>query len=438
MNLKIQDFLSHKKKIGVLGLGYVGLPLAVCLAQKFEVVGYDVDKKKISNLQEGGSGLDILEDEALKEDLAITFTDDKEALGECALIIVAVPTPIDKDKKPELSFLKAASAVVAKTLQSGSVVVFESTVYPGVTEDECRPILEKESGLTWQKDFFLGYSPERINPGDKAHSIEDIVKVVAGDTDEVRDFLAAIYGEVISAGVFKATSIKTAEAAKVIENIQRDLNIALMNELAIIFDLLGLDTAEVLEAAATKWNFIPFKPGLVGGHCIGVDPYYLTHIAGRMGHYPEVILSGRSINDGMGKYVANQLIKELILNEKQVKGASVLVLGFAFKENVSDVRNTKVIDLVSQLIEYGVQVDVYDPLIDAEAAKKNYGLNVLMELSPEKQYDGVALAVAHASFRDEAFLPKVLQCVGPKPVFFDIPRAFPKEKLPQDANLCTL
>ena len=336
------------EKIAVIGLGYVGLPLAVLLDTKFNVIGYDINTERVKELRKGFDRTGEISSERLKS-CSIEFTDDPGKISEAKVIIVTVPTPIDEHKIPDLGPVKAATRTVGRYMQKGSIVVYESTVYPGVTEEECVPVLEEESGLKWKKDFHVGYSPERVNPGDREHTIDKIVKVVAGDTPEITEFLAQLYGSVITAGVHKAPDIKTAEAAKVIENTQRDLNIALMNELSIIFDKMGIDTKAVLEAAGTKWNFLRFDPGLVGGHCIGVDPYYLTFKAQAVGYHPEVILAGRRINDYMGKFVAENTVKKLIKAGKAVKGSKVLILGITFKENISDIRNSKVIDIYNEL-----------------------------------------------------------------------------------------
>ncbi|MFS7403590.1 nucleotide sugar dehydrogenase [Carnobacterium maltaromaticum] len=384
------------RKISVVGLGYVGLPVAVEFGKSHRVVGFDVNEYRISTLKEGVDYTNEVEIDDLKQ-ADILFTSDGSEISNTDFIIVAVPTPINKDKKPNLTPVIKASETVGKHLTKGTIVVYESTVYPGVTEDICIPILEKYSNLKCGIDFFVGYSPERINPGDKVHTFKTIKKVVAGQTAEVLDIIAEVYSSVVEAGVHKASSIKVAEAAKVIENTQRDLNIALMNELSIIFNKLDIDTNEVLEAAGTKWNFLNFKPGLVGGHCIGVDPYYLTYRAEQVGYNPEVILAGRRINDGMGAYIANTLVKQMIHKNILIQGAVVTVLGLTFKENVPDLRNSKVIDVINELKEFGVEIQVADLWADKEEAKKEYGID-LLPLELLKKGDAVILAVSHDEY----------------------------------------
>ena len=391
-----QDIANRHASVAVVGLGYVGLPLAVALARHFSVIGFDISPVRIEELRQGRDRTGEVEPDALAAS-SVQFTADGQDLGKAKVIIVAVPTPIDEHRSPDLTPVEKASATVGKHMGKGAVVVYESTVYPGVTEDICVPILEKESGLTFGRDFTVGYSPERINPGDKVHTVDRIIKVVAGSDAKTLDLLASVYGAVISAGIHKAPSIKVAEAAKVIENTQRDLNIALMNELALIFDRLGIDTHDVLEAAGTKWNFLPFRPGLVGGHCIGVDPYYLTYKAEEAGHHPEVILAGRRINDSMGKYVAEKAVKMLIARDHRVSKARVGVFGLTFKENVPDLRNTRVIDICRELEEYGVTVLVHDPLADPAEARHEYGLT-LTPLEEMRDLDAVILAVAHEAY----------------------------------------
>ena len=417
--------------ICVVGLGYVGLPLAVLLSKKFKVIGFDINSKRIRELSSGIDRTGEVDSEKLASS-DILFTDEPELISIADLIIVTVPTPIDEHKIPDLRPVKAASRTVGRFMKKGSIVVYESTVYPGVTEDICVSILEQESGLKWKEDFHVGYSPERVNPGDKEHTIDKIVKVVAGDTPEVTDYLAEIYGSVITAGIHKAPNIKTAEAAKVIENTQRDLNIALMNELALIFHRLGIDTKEVIEAAATKWNFIKFEPGLVGGHCIGVDPYYLTFKAQELGYHPEVILAGRRINDYMGKFVAENTVKLLIKAGKTVKDSKVLIMGFTFKENISDVRNTRVIDIYNELKEYGVKVFVYDPYAYPKEVKEEYGIDLLRDFDVEIPYDGVIVAVKHEFFKriDLQKLKNMMNDRG-KPVLVDV-RGLYKELLAKE------
>ena len=390
------DFASGRARIAVVGLGYVGLPLAVALARYFSVTGFDISRDRITELRQGHDRTGEVAGADLTAS-SLTFSHEGETLAGAGLIIVAVPTPIDSHRNPDLSPVEKATVTVGKHLARGTVVVYESTVYPGVTEDICVPILERESGLTHGKDFFVGYSPERINPGDKVHTVDRIVKVVAGSTPETLELLAGVYGAVVSAGVHKAPSIKVAEAAKVIENTQRDLNIALMNELSLIFDRLGIDTLDVLEAAGTKWNFLPFRPGLVGGHCIGVDPYYLTYKAEEAGYHPEVILAGRRINDSMGPYVAQKTIKMLIASGSRVGDARVGIFGLTFKENVPDLRNTRVVDIKEELDEFGVTVLVHDPLADPAEARHEYGL-ALTAFEDMRNLDAAILAVAHEDY----------------------------------------
>ena len=386
-------------RIGVVGLGYVGLPLAVEFGRKYPTVGFDVKAARVKELESGrDSTLEVSADE-LKAAKNLTFTSDAAGIKDCNFYIVTVPTPIGDGNRPLLRPLKMASIAIGGVLKQGDIVVYESTVYPGATEEFCVPFLEQQSGLKLNKDFYVGYSPERINPGDKEHRLPTILKVTSGSTPEVADYVDAVYRSIITAGTHKASSIKVAEAAKVIENTQRDVNIALVNELAMIFERVGIDTEEVLEAAGTKWNFLPFRPGLVGGHCIGVDPYYLTYKAQQLGYNPEMILAGRRINDNMSIYIASRIVKLMLTNGMQPLKSRVLVLGLTFKENCPDVRNTKVIDIVRELKTYGSRVDVHDPWADAEIAKEEYRVDLLS--NPEKgAYDVVVLAVAHREFRD--------------------------------------
>ncbi|MFM8360484.1 MAG: nucleotide sugar dehydrogenase, partial [Verrucomicrobiota bacterium] len=367
------DFASQSASICVIGLGYVGLPLAAALASKFRVVGLDIQAARIEELNCGYDRTAELTAEQLRRH-PITFTSDPQVLAEARFIIVTVPTPIDAHRQPDLTPLVKASRMIGRHLRPGTTVVYESTVYPGCTEEDCLPLIEEESGLKWRQDFYAGYSSERINPGDKEHTVEKIRKVVSGDSPDTARLVAAVYGAVITAGIHVAESIKTAEAAKVIENTQRDLNIALMNELALIFDRQGINTLAVLEAAGTKWNFLPFRPGLVGGHCIGVDPYYLTFKAESLGYHPEVILAGRRINDSMGKHLAEQTVKRLIATDRPVKGARVLILGWTFKENVPDIRNTRVVDIVRELQDFGIAVQLHDPMADGDLLREEYDL----------------------------------------------------------------
>lgn len=387
-------------KIAVIGLGYVGLPLAVEFGKKHPVIGFDINQSRIDELNSGTDHTLEVSNNELASAKQLQFSSDINDLAECNFYIVTVPTPIDEYKQPDLTPLVKASTAIGSVLKEGDIVVYESTVYPGATEEVCIPELERSSGLIFNEDFFAGYSPERINPGDKEHRVTNILKVTAGSTPEVADLVDDVYNLIITAGTHKAPSIKVAEAAKVIENTQRDVNIALINELAVIFNKMGIDTEAVLTAAGTKWNFLPFRPGLVGGHCIGVDPYYLTHKAQAIGYNPEIILAGRRLNDSMGEYVVTQLVKTMIKKRIQVEGAKVLILGLSFKENCPDVRNTKVIDIVDELKEYNINVDVYDPWVDADEAEQEYGISPINDLANLKtnNYDGIILAVAHQQF----------------------------------------
>jgi UDP-N-acetyl-D-galactosamine dehydrogenase len=391
--------MTQIDKIAVVGLGYVGLPLAVEFAKTRPVVGFDVKADRIAALQAGQDTTLEVSAAELAEAQHLQLSSAVADLQDCRIMIVTVPTPIDRHKRPDLTALIKASETVGRALRPGNIVIYESTVYPGATEDDCVPVLERMSGLVANKDFFFGYSPERINPGDKAHRLTNIRKVTSGSTPAVAKEVDALYASIVTAGTYSAASIRVAEAAKVIENTQRDLNIALINELAIIFNRLDLDTQSILDAAGTKWNFLPFRPGLVGGHCIGVDPYYLTHKAEEVGYRPEIILAGRQLNDRMASYVASQLIKAMLAQKITISGARVLVLGLTFKEDCPDLRNTKVIDLVRELQEFGACVDVHDPWADPEDARREYGLDLVAE--PEAgTYDGIILAVAHHQFRD--------------------------------------
>lgn len=388
----------NNAKIAVIGLGYVGLPLAVEFGKHYPTIGFDINQKRVTELQGGHDHTLEVEPEDLAQADKLSYSADTQDLQTANIYIVTVPTPINKFKQPDLTPLIKASETIGKTLKKGDIVIYESTVYPGATEEDCVPVLEKVSGLTFNQDFFAGYSPERINPGDKEHRVTTILKVTAGSTPEVADFVDSLYASIITAGTHKAESIKVAEAAKVIENTQRDVNIALINELAMIFNRMGIDTEAVLKAAGTKWNFLPFRPGLVGGHCIGVDPYYLTHKAESIGYHPEMILAGRRINDNMSRYVASEFVKALLQKGITVKGARVLIMGLTFKENCPDIRNTKVVDIIDEFKEYGVDVDVFDPWVDAEEAQHEYGVTPVAELS-EGSYDGVVVAVAHNQFK---------------------------------------
>jgi UDP-N-acetyl-D-galactosamine dehydrogenase len=412
--------------IGVVGLGYVGLPLAIAFGKRFETIGFDLSQDKVAAYRKGYDPTGEVPGSDFAAAERLVFTTDPEQLVRAEYLIVAVPTPIDAAHQPDLGPLIAASRTVGEQLRPGAVVVFESTVYPGATEEVCVPLLERHSGLKWKRDFHVGYSPERINPGDREHTLTRILKVVSGDDAETLERVAGLYESIIEAGVHRASSIKVAEAAKVIENTQRDLNIALMNELAIIFGTLGIDTAEVLEAAGTKWNFLPFRPGLVGGHCIGVDPYYLTHKADRLGYHPQVILAGRRINDGMGKYIAEQTIKTMIGNCSQVKGARVNVLGLTFKEDCPDLRNSRVIDVIEELRSFGVEVHVHDPVADADEARREYGI----ELNPWDELprcEAIVAAVAHRQYLDRP-LSDYLAKVAERGCFIDVKSRFDRDE----------
>lgn len=400
--ISFEGLKRREKPLAVVGLGYVGLPLAVALSRHMDVIGFDISARRIEELKGGHDHTNEVSDENLSA-ATVRYTCDPAALAEAAVIIVAVPTPIDDHRSPDLTPVVGATTTVGRHFSRGTVVVYESTVYPGLTEEVCVPILEKESGLRFGEDFTVGYSPERINPGDKVHTLETIVKIVSGSDAATADLLAEVYGSVVRAGIHRASSIKVAEAAKVIENTQRDLNIALMNELAIIFGRLGIETTEVLEAAGTKWNFLPFRPGLVGGHCIGVDPYYLTFKAEGMGFHPEVILAGRRTNDGMGKYVAECTVKHLISRGNVIRGARVGILGFTFKENVPDLRNTRVVDIIAELHDYGVETLVHDAEADPAEAMREYGQE-LLPLEALRDLDAVILAVSHRAYA--AFSPE--------------------------------
>ncbi|MCI8975642.1 MAG: nucleotide sugar dehydrogenase [Lachnospiraceae bacterium] len=427
MNL-YEKLLSGEEKLSLVGLGYVGMPIAVAFARKIKVVGFDLNKEKIALYQKGVDPTREVGDEAIKN-TSVEFTADAAKLREAKFHIVAVPTPVNSDHTPDLTPVEGASRILGQNLTKGSVVVFESTVYPGVTEDVCVPILEKESGLTCGVDFKIGYSPERINPGDKVHRLETIVKIVSGMDAETLDTVAKVYELVVEAGVYRAQSIKVAEAAKVIENSQRDINIAFMNELSIIFNKMGIDTKSVLEAAGTKWNFLKFFPGLVGGHCIGVDPYYLTYKAEELGYHSQIILAGRQINDDMGKYVAENMVKNLIKADIPVKRAKVAILGFTFKENCPDTRNTKVIDIYRELGEYGIHPVVVDPAADAAEAKHLYGIT-FDDMEAVKDMDGVIVAVSHEQFLslDKEKISSFYNAKHEKKVLMDIKGLFNREE----------
>lgn len=405
--------LKTRPKIAIIGLGYVGLPLAVEFARKYKVLGFDINTDRIAELNSGFDHTLEISDKKLKNvltrdcstSLGLYCTNQIEEIKQCTIYIVTVPTPVDKNNRPDLTPLMKASVTVGQVLKKGDIVIYESTVYPGVTEEECVPVLAKISGLKYNIDFFAGYSPERINPGDKKYTVTNILKITSGSTPETAEIIDQLYNSIIIAGTHKASSIRVAEAAKIIENAQRDINIAFVNELAMIFNRLGINTTEVLNAAGTKWNFLNFKPGLVGGHCIGVDPYYLAQKAQEVGYYPEIILAGRRVNDGMGAYVADQLIKQMVQKKTQITGARILILGFTFKENCPDVRNTKVIDIVNRLKEYDIKVTVHDPWANVAHAKREYGIICENGESKTRKYDGILLAVAHQEFKDIDLAP---------------------------------
>lgn len=411
-------------KLAVIGLGYVGLPLAVEFGKVRDVIGFDINARRIDELTRGIDSTLEVSPEELQLAKGLRYTTDPNALKEANTYIITVPTPIDEHKRPDLTPLLKASETVGRVLKKGDIVVYESTVYPGATEEDCVPVLERTSGLTYNVDFFAGYSPERINPGDREHRVPDIKKVTSGSTPEIAEVVNALYGEIIRAGTHKAESIRVAEAAKVIENTQRDLNIALINELAIIFNKLNIDTESVLKAAGTKWNFLPFRPGLVGGHCIGVDPYYLTHKAQSIGYHPEIILAGRRLNDGMGAYVVSQLVKAMLKRKIQVEGSRVLVMGLTFKENCPDLRNTRVVDIIKELAEYNISTDVYDPWVSADEAFHEYGIHPIS--SPAKNtYDGIIVAVAHQQFKEMP--PAAYRDLGrPQHVLYDLKYVLPR------------
>ena len=414
-------------RIGVVGLGYVGLPLAVEFGKHFETLGFDVNPKRIAQLRAGRDLTLEVTGAELKSARQLRFTTELEDLKRCRVFIVTVPTPIDGYKRPDLVPLERASESIGKVLRKGAVVIYESTVYPGCTEEVCVPILERESHLSFNRDFYVGYSPERINPGDKEHRLTTIRKVTSGSTPEVADFVDKLYGSIVKAGTHRASSIKVAEAAKVIENTQRDINIALINELALIFNCLGIDTEEVLNAAGSKWNFLPFRPGLVGGHCIGVDPYYLTHKAQEIGYHPEMILAGRRLNDNMALYVASQVVEHMAAKRIHIKGARVLILGITFKENCPDVRNSKVVDVVRELERQGARVDIYDPWADARECRHEYGLKLLQTLK-SKHYDAAVLAVPHREFR-ELKVRGVRRLLKKSHVIYDVKHLFPASQV---------
>lgn len=405
-------------RLAIIGLGYVGLPLAVEFGKKMPVVGFDINEPRVKELESGTDSTLEVSDDELKEAVQLEYTADIETLKQCNVYVVTVPTPIDKSKNPDLTPLIKASAMLGKVVSRGDVIIYESTVYPGATEEVCIPEVEKASGLSFNKDFYAGYSPERINPGDKEHRVTTILKVTSGSTPEIADYVDALYQSVITAGTHKASSIRVAEAAKVIENTQRDVNIALINELSLIFNRLGIDTEEVLKAAGTKWNFLPFRPGLVGGHCIGVDPYYLTHKAQEIGYNPEMILAGRRLNDNMGPYVVSEVIKLMLKKRIHIADANVLIMGLTFKENCPDLRNTRVVDMVDELNQYGANIDVYDPWVDKSEAEHEYGIKPVDALK-DGTYDAIILAVSHDQFK--AMGVEAIHRLGKdKHVLFDI------------------
>ncbi len=416
-------FAIDNLRIGVVGLGYVGLPLAVEFGRKYPTVGFDVKRERIAELEAGSDSTLEVSDEELAEAKNLRYADDVSFLADCNFYVVTVPTPIGSGNRPLLTPLREASKALATVLKKGDIVVYESTVYPGATEEFCVPFLEEGSGLKMNEDFFVGYSPERINPGDKEHRLPSILKVTSGSTPEAAEFIDSVYRSIIKAGTHRASSIKVAEAAKVIENTQRDVNIALINELAMIFERVGIDTEEVLVAAGTKWNFLPFRPGLVGGHCIGIDPYYLTYKAQQLGYHPQMILAGRRINDNMALYVSSRIVKLMLRKGIEIRGAKALVMGLTFKENCPDVRNTKVVDIVSELGSYGAEVDVHDPWVDAEEAQHEYGI-ALKEKPDKGAYDVIILAVAHEQFRQLG--EKGIKAFGKKDsILFDIKYLLP-------------
>ncbi len=419
--------MANDNKIAIVGLGYVGLPLAIEFGKLFDTVGFDINQPRVAELQFGKDSTLEVEPELLAEARKLSFTNDVSGIADCNVFIVTVPTPIDNYNSPDLRTLQAASKTIGSILKKDDVVIYESTVFPGATEEICIPVLEQESGLTFNTDFYAGYSPERINPGDKEHRLTNILKVTSGSTPDTADFVDELYSKVITAGTHKASSIKVAEASKVIENTQRDLNIAFVNELAIIFNTLGIDTLEVLEAAGTKWNFLHFRPGLVGGHCISVDPYYLTQKAESMGYHPDIILAGRRINDGMGSYVAGRVIRLMTQKRIHVVDSKILIMGFAFKENCPDLRNTRVSDISCELEKHNAKVDIYDPWVNSEEAFEEYGIKLITEIKPNS-YDAIIITVAHDQFKDMG--AEAINLLGKeKHILFDVKNILPKEKV---------
>lgn len=413
----------EKYRIGIIGLGYVGLPLAVEFGKKYDTIGFDINLGRIEELRNGNDSTLEVDSEGLKTAKHLSYSSDIQDLSTCNIFIVTVPTPIDQNKRPDLQPLEKASYAISQILKKGDIVIYESTVFPGCTEEVCVPVLEKGSGLVFNNDFFCGYSPERINPGDKVHTVTKIVKVTSGSNDVTAEIVDQLYKSIITAGTFKASSMKVAEGSKVIENCQRDLNISFVNELALIFDRIGIDTLEVLEAAGSKWNFLPFRPGLVGGHCISVDPYYLTYKAQQLGYYPEVILSGRRINENMGAFVANKVVKMLIKKNHAIRSARVLILGITFKENCPDIRNSGVVDIINEFKEYGTDVSVYDPWVDHQEVMDEYGITVIDK--PEGTYSAVILAVSHNQFLEM----DMRDFVGNSGVIFDVKSTLPKDNI---------
>ena len=413
----------EKYRIGIIGLGYVGLPLAVEFGKKYDTIGFDINLARIKELRNGNDSTLEVDSEGLKSAKHLSYSSDIQDLSTCNIFIVTVPTPIDENKRPNLQPLEKASYAISQILKKDDIVIYESTVFPGCTEEVCVPVLEKGSGLVFNHDFFCGYSPERINPGDKVHTVTKIVKVTSGSNDLTAEIVDQLYKSIITAGTFKASSMKVAEGSKVIENCQRDLNISFVNELALIFDRIGIDTLEVLEAAGSKWNFLPFRPGLVGGHCISVDPYYLTYKAQQLGYYPEVILSGRRINENMGAFVANKVVKMLIKKNHAIRSARVLILGITFKENCPDIRNSGVVDIINEFKEYGTDVSVYDPWVDHQEVMDEYGITVIDK--PEGTYSAVILAVSHNQFLEM----DMRDFVGTSGVIFDVKSTLPKDNI---------
>ncbi|WP_321463694.1 Vi polysaccharide biosynthesis UDP-N-acetylglucosamine C-6 dehydrogenase TviB [uncultured Vibrio sp.] len=422
MKFNVQD-----AKVGIIGLGYVGLPLAVEFGKKYPTIGFDINQLRVNELSAGRDSTLECSDNELAEAKDLSYTSSLQELKQCNVYIVTVPTPIDEHKQPDLTPLIKASEALGSIVSQGDIIIYESTVYPGATEEDCIPVVERVSGLKFNHDFYAGYSPERINPGDKEHRVTNILKVTSGSTPEVAEYVDQLYKSIITAGTHKASSIKVAEAAKVIENTQRDVNIALINELSIIFNKLGIDTLEVLEAAGTKWNFLPFRPGLVGGHCIGVDPYYLTHKAQAAGYHPEMILAGRRLNDGMGQYVVSQLVKKMLKKRIHVEGANVLVMGLTFKENCPDLRNTKVVDIISELKEYNINVDVMDPWCSNAEAQREYGLT-LYEKETQGFYDAIIMAVSHNEFKQMG-VEKIRALGKPEHVLYDLKYVLDKQSV---------